>query len=476
MDTHRERELKFDVDERFALPDMHDVGDHSTHVERRTVRIVSTYYDTDDGRLLAAGLTLRQREGDVDVGWQLKVPTGSARTEISLPPQAGPDVPGRLLDLLAGVVRGQALRTVAVIRSEREQNRLMQGDELLLEVADDRVHGTALGEQATITSWRELEAEVGPAGDERLLQQVARLLRAAGAEPAELPSKLAKTLGIPAAPAPADAHSAVTDYAQQQWRAIVAGDIALRRGLDSVHKTRVAVRRFRSMLRVLGPVLDRDGSAELDAELSWYQDILGQVRDLRVQRTRLADHLAALPPEDVLGPVAGYIEQSLLAEQARRREVLAQALDSPRYLALLDQVATWAAEPPVATDFGGEQLRQFARKATRKARRRLAVALEADDPALLHRARKAAKRARYATELAAPVTGKNSKRQIKRLKRVQDVLGEYQDSIVARQLLRRLATAPQPAGDQNAFTLGLLFAVEQAAARDARAEAGTLRV
>ncbi|HYJ57424.1 MAG TPA: CHAD domain-containing protein [Mycobacterium sp.] len=56
--------------------------------------------------------------------------------------------------------------------------------------------------------------------------------------------------------------------------------------------------------------------------------------------------------------------------------------------------------------------------AYRKADRRLATALQSSDDALLHRARKAAKRARYAAELIKP-TGKSesAKRKVRRYKR-----------------------------------------------------------
>lgn len=474
MNTHRERELKFDVPDGYVVPDLGDLAGAAARTGIDTVRIVSTYYDTADRALLDGGLTLRKREGEVDAGWQLKVRAGSARTEIGVPPQAGADVPERLRGLLAGVLRGRPVRPIAVIRTERGRHRLVADDRLLLEVADDRVHGTALGDEAVITSWREVEAELGPAGDERLLRRAAELLTAAGAVPAPAPSKLARTLAVAPPSVPTDAPSAVRDYARQQWQAMVAGDIALRRGLDRVHKTRVAVRRFRSMLRVLGPALDARSTAELDAELSWYQNLLGDVRDRQVQRARFAARLAELPPEDVLGPVGGHIEQSLLAEQARHREELGQALDSARYLTLLDEVAAWVSNPPLASGFDERQLRKVVRKARRKARRRLAAGLAGDDPALLHRARKAAKRARYATELAQPIRGRKAKRQVKHLKHVQDVLGEHQDSVVARQLLRRLGTGPQTTDGPQGFTLGLLYGIEQAATRDARAAAARL--
>jgi CHAD domain-containing protein len=473
VESQRERELKFDVAKGFQVPQLAELVTGPVHTKRRTVRITSTYYDTGERALLASGLTLRRREGDVDAGWQLKVPAGSARTEIRLPPEAGVQVPEQLRRLLTGTLRDRPLQPVAVIRTERHQHQLVGDRGLALEIADDHVQATALGERATIRAWREVEAELGSAGDERLLQRAATQLAAAGAVPAAATSKLARALDLTTEPAPSDARSLVRDYAQRQRIAMTAGDIALRRGLNPVHKTRVAVRRFRSMLRLLRPALDRERNAALDAELAWYQQLLGAVRDQEVQRARLAGRLAALAPEEVLGPVAAYIEQALLAEQLERGAELGQALDSPRYLALMQTVSEWADDPPLGAEFDELALQRLVRTAARKARTRLAVALRHDDPTLLHRARKAAKRARYAAELTRPITGKRGKRQVKRYKRIQDVLGEHQDSIVAAELLRRLGARSASTG-QNAFTLGLLYGLEQTAARDARVQASRL--
>ena len=71
----------------------------------------------------------------------------------------------------------------------------------------------------------------------------------------------------------------------------------------------------------------------------------------------------------------------------------------------------------------------------------------------LHSARKAAKRARYAAEAARPALGRPAKRFAKRMKRVQQLLGDHQDSVVAREALRELATQAHTAGEA-AFTLG----------------------
>jgi len=80
-----EREIKFDAAADTVLPSLRGVtGDGP--VEEAAIRLDSVYFDTEDLDLLSRGITLRCRTGDTDTGWQLKVPTGDARTEIRLEP------------------------------------------------------------------------------------------------------------------------------------------------------------------------------------------------------------------------------------------------------------------------------------------------------------------------------------------------------------------------------------------------------
>jgi CHAD domain-containing protein len=88
----------------------------------------------------------------------------------------------------------------------------------------------------------------------------------------------------------------------------------------------------------------------------------------------------------------------------------------------------------------------------------------------VHEARKSARRARYAAEAASPVIGKKARRFAKRMKKVQSVIGEHHDTVMARQAARDLGIAGHLAGE-NAFSFGLLHEREsrQAAELDARA-------
>jgi CHAD domain-containing protein len=85
----------------------------------------------------------------------------------------------------------------------------------------------------------------------------------------------------------------------------------------------------------------------------------------------------------------------------------------------------------------------------------------------LHDVRKAAKRARYAAESVVAVFGKPAVRLATRMEKLQETLGEHQDSVVARQVIRELAVAAAGAGE-NGFTFGLLYAREADIARSAQ--------
>lgn len=273
----------------------------------------------------------------------------------------------------------------------------------------------------------------------------------------------------------AEASDLVRAYLERQVVAIGSGDAALRRGLDPIHRTRVATRRFRSVLRVLAPVFEGSAAARLDTELSWLQNLLGEVRDREVQRARFARAITRLPDELVLGPVAGDIEQTLLTEQLAARDALMAGLDSERYQRLGSAAAAFVRDAPLRPDVDLADVERLARGARHKARRRLSTAGASGDADDLHHARKALKRARYATELVRPSAGKKAKRAIRAAKDAQRVLGEHQDSVVAGAVLLRLGAALGSGADRNGFTYGLLWQREQELARRARKRAARLR-
>lgn len=265
------------------------------------------------------------------------------------------------------------------------------------------------------------------------------------------------------------ATQALLGYLNTQIDRITAGDVALRHGEDPIHDTRVAIRRLRSTLRVFGKLFDESASGDLDNELKWYAALLGDVRDCQVQLRRFSDALDAMPDQLILGPVRARIRNDLQAVELPARTQLSEAMDSERYAALMAVLRQWRTRPPVDQDITTQALKRRARRAQRKADRRLSSALQSGDDALLHRARKAAKRARYAGELCRPVS-KRAKRTIKYYKHIQTLLGDHQDTVVATEALRRMAVSAGTTLGENGFTYGMLYAREEQIARECRAD------
>jgi CHAD domain-containing protein len=465
-----ERHDKFDVDDRFTLPKLEDIVGNGA-VQHDTIDSTNDYYDTSDHDLRAQGVLLQRRDGDGETGWQLAVPDDGGRTELHWIHSDSP--PDEVTTLLTGLTLGKEVASVAKIHTVRERYRISapQRGEPCIEVDDDDVRAS-IGED--LLAWREVKVD-SVAGARTLTKRLTKRLRAAGARPSRYPSKLAHAVPAkPAASSSTRANRALTDYLNAQLDQVAAGDIGLRRGKDPIHDTRVAIRRLRSTLRVFRKVLDQPAIGDLDSELKWFAALLGDVRDCQVQHRRFGDVLDGMPVELVLGPVRSRIRNDLQAIELPARTRLSEAMDSDRYLAIMAVLRRWRAAPPVDQDIAISTLKTRARRARHKADRRLAEALETGDGVMLHRARKAAKRARYAAELCKPVD-KKAKRTVKHYKHVQSLLGDHQDTVVATEALRRMAVAAGTTPAENGFTFGMLYAREQQIARQCRKDARRLK-
>ncbi|MGW4947214.1 CYTH and CHAD domain-containing protein [Actinoplanes sp. NPDC004185] len=447
METATENERKYDVPAGFELPPLIGAGGVRELGEAEVHELDATYFDTDDLRLARHKRTLRRRTGGGDAGWHLKTPAdGSSRTEHRLPLTDGDDVPAELVAKVRTIVRTRPLGPVARLRTHRVETPLRdeQGRTLAL-VAQDRVGAETGG---TEQNWQELEVELVDGGPE-VLDAVEGLLRAAGATPAAGPSKLARALGDRLAEPRRRRRkiNPVLRYAREQREAVEEQDQGVRAGdPEAVHKMRVATRRLRSTLKTFKVSFDPQRAASLSDELKWLADCLGDVRDGQVLEGKLLADTAGFPE------VADGIRAHLDAQVERGRAVLTEALDSDRYLAMLDAMDALV-DDPEPDDAGA--LRR-ARKALLKADRLLDDAMADGVDAELHEARKAYKRARYAVEIFAPSAGKPGKRLVKALTGLQDVLGAHQDSVVAQEVLREVArTAP------DGFGYGVLWARQE---------------
>ncbi|WP_406048954.1 CHAD domain-containing protein [Kribbella sp. NBC_00889] len=469
-----EIETKYDVDDGVGLPALHELPGVASVAQPVELDLEAVYYDTEALDLAANKVTLRRRTGGEDDGWHIKFPKASGeRLEIHHPlGRSVRNVPIALVRTVRVHVRDHKLIPVVTLQTHRVVHRLLDADgNVLAELADD--HVTATVEGAEPESWREWEVEL-VAGERELLEAVDPVLRSAGAEPAAGPSKLARALGdrvpspagweLPTKPRTADLFRA---YAGEQVQAIRDRDPQVRRDVpDSIHKFRVATRRLRSALATYRPVVDREVGDEIRAELKWLAGELGVARDAEVQREHFAAEVAEQPVELVLGRVGGRIDDHLRGVYKEGRAGALAALESERYFQLLDTLDELIAKPPLTGDDrkAAKQIRDVLHHDWKRMRKAVRRAQDAESSAEqdheLHEVRKAAKRLRYAAESAVPVLGDEASDLAVRSEEVQEILGEHQDSVVSRDLLRQLAIQVHLDGG-NAFTFGRLHAAEE---------------
>ncbi|MEV0991619.1 CYTH and CHAD domain-containing protein [Streptomyces sp. NPDC049949] len=486
-DTKREIERKFEFTTskaaRRGVPDLTGTAAIAAVADQGTIDLDAVYYDTPDQRLAADGLTLRRRTGGADAGWHLKLPVSpGVRDEVTTP--LSDTLPRALAALVRSRVRDGALEPQVRLLSSRRVTHLLDAEgALLAELSTDAVRAER---DEAAAAWTEVEVELADGVDPALLDAVEKKFRKAGLKVSDAPSKLARALTEtgtepPPRPGPTGAEGTagalVLAYLREQRDVLVAQDPAVRRNLpDAVHQMRIACRRTRSAFKTYRKVLDRAATDPIGEELRWLAAELGLDRDQEVLFDRIQTHVTGLPRTLVVGPVRGRLRTWNNARRSATRRRALTALDAKRYAALLDALDALLAEPPLLPGAAKPAV-QVAPKAVLKDYERLATrvagALDLDPgegrDLALHGARKAAKRARYAAEAATPVLGDAAKQLAKAMKSVQSLLGDHQDSVVAREALRGLGVQAAGAGE-SAFTWGVLYAREEALAAQGERE------
>lgn len=226
---------------------------------------------------------------------------------------------------------------------------------------------------------------------------------------------------------------------------------------EDLHQFRVALRRTRALLTLFRRALPQ--AEPFRAEFKWLARATGAARDLDVQ----ADH--ARSHGDAGQPAAAA---PILAELAHRRggaqRQLRAVLESPRTRALLahwrqfvgglpaQQELPPAAAVPAWTAIEVAILRNSRRLL------RDGAAIDATTPAdALHELRIRGKRLRYLLESLDLSAHEDRVGPLRRkLRKLQTLLGEHQDAIVAEQQWRQLAATLRRRQDTTAATLALL--------------------
>jgi len=487
-----------------AIARLSAIGPYPVRV-RDAVRLHSLYLDTADLTLAAHGVALRlRRQGgrwEATAKWAGQVDEAvHERPELTVPLDRVPTTPfvlpdGPLRVHLVALVAGRPLKPILISDIYRRRFDIAPAGvpdsaQPLAELALDRVHlraPTAPAEAPREQAYLEVEVE-RLHGERRDIRRIAHLLERAFNLTPSKESKFARGLVLVygSVPAMSDARVLAQDPVEAAAHKIVgrhlrrlrAHDPGARLGEDTeaLHNMRVAVRRLRAAVRALAAGLPPRLEKYLAEELRWLGQITGGVRDLDVQLANLRQYSATLPAGHRAGLVT--LRTFMESERARRRTELLAGLDSRRYFNLLlrmEALVLGRSRPRLGDAAAQEAIAGAGRQGIKRALRRLLKRGDqiegAPTPEDLHALRIRAKRLRYLLEFLDDVIGKPGRRLVKRLVRLQDLLGAYHDAVVAADFVRQYVEGPGAELDAaGLLTLGALASAALRVAEDKRAD------
>ena len=462
----------------------------------QTQQIRDVYLDTDDWRIFRAGYALRTRLNQGQNELTLKS-LRSVRQDVADRRELSEPLENEALDTLTrasgpvgsrvqAVTGGHALRPLFEVRTRRERFAVRSGagSEELAEIALDeslilrgdgepsascqRVEVEALGNRhKPIEKFVQLMG--AGCGLESARQSKYELgLTSAGLAPATAPHL---------APVEVDASMRASEVALARLRKLFtnwfANEPAARLGDDPerLHDLRTATRRIDATIGLFAEYLPRTLVRSRQRVKSLVRTF-GAVRDFDVQLATLAKFSRDVsePDREALEPLFHYLE----SKRAKARSQMLNELDSKSTRRWLDEFMTVLAHPSSSPEsrsdaLGGVVVPEIIEKRFRrlnKSYRKLTHASSAEE---YHECRSRAKKLRYAIESVAPLYGKAAQQMLRRIRRLQNELGDQQDAHVAEQ--RLLALASEPPDDlpsRTLFLMGRLAEQSAAVSADAR--------
>jgi inorganic triphosphatase YgiF len=449
------------------------------HGRVRIARLVSTYYDTADRKLLRHGIALRLRRDGTRWLQTVKGPPLSGTG-------AGLHARSEYERHLARPVFDAA--HLATTPWHRVLTKALRRNSLVPQFTTDFVrHEVPIafpgGSRATLaidSGWiragrrttriAEIEIEVG-AGNPLplfgLAQELAVDLPVAvgSANKAERGYALARGVadgpGEPVHASAAElgkdpaAEEALRNIAQGCLTQIAGNATGLCADTDPewVHQMRIGTRRLRSCLGLMPATPARDA---LIAEVKWLASLLGSARDWDVFATEtLPPVIAAVGTDATASESFGRLRQRVSVRRVRARTDVRDAIRSPRFTRLMLSCGALSAMPHFGCrDAKGLRLlgtpaRAFAEELIETRHHKLAdkaAGLAHASPPERHKARIAAKKLRYAAEFFAPLfSAKRARSYLKSLSLLQDVLGHANDAETVHHLVGGLPGAEDAA-------------------------------
>ena len=209
-----------------------------------------------------------------------------------------------------------------------------------------------------------------------------------------------------------------------------------------VHQARVASRRLREALPVLTKGLQHTKAGKAQRKLRRLTEALGTVRELDVT-LHLIDEMG--DRSDIPRTALADVRAQVIEERERRRALMLKRLaevDTHKLARRLTSVRRALAAAPGTTGWRAVLAVRIARRA-----RRLQTAIEEAGqiyaPEGLHQVRIAAKKLRYALEIADESGAVPCPAAVRALKRVQDALGRLHDLQILQHHVAAVGAAPR---------------------------------
>lgn len=449
----------------------------------RASQLTSTYFDTPDGALAAAGVALRLRRDGKKWIQTVKGPAireGSAGG-LSARPEFEWPVSGPRLDPLRfaatpfrrtlGKAEQHGLGPRFTTHIKRTVVPLSFPDstmaKLCIDVGEVR---TDDGDPVLRAPMHEIELEL-EAGDPRRLYELAQALAADVPLALEPASKAERGYALRVAQVPEPLRASDIELARKctagaAFAAIMRGCLAQIEGNahgvatgddpEWIHQMRIGVRRMRACLSLARRTLDTARIEPLRVELRWLAQSLGPARDLDVFVTSTLPDFREAVARGSGASLAAPLAKLAARTASRRKEArehARSAVASPRFVRLVLSVAALAASPDLSGAPHDDKLARSAREVARpllRRRHQTLISLGSDlahaPPEARHAARLAAKKLRYAAEFFASLYPRKKTRAYRKaLAILQEELGAWNDAAVAARVAAEITGPQSPA-------------------------------